>query len=90
MLGQDFSRGILFRGSRGEGGGREAIYAGSKIVSPPRRRVNKLSIIYRSLDVPRDCSGLIADLTVSVCVCVCITVLLVPGNDWTCARVDPV
>lgn len=54
-----------------EGGrGREAIYAGSKIVSPPRRRVNKLSIIYRSLDVPRDCSGLIADLTVSVCVCV--------------------
>lgn len=69
-------------------GGREAIYAGSKIVSPPRRRVNKLSIIYRSLDVPRDCSGLIADLIVNVCVC--ITVLLVPGNDWTCARVDPV
>lgn len=87
MLGQDFSRGILFRGSRG-GRGREAIYAGSKIVSPPRRRVNKLSIIYRSLDVPRDCSGLIADLIVNVCVC--ITVLLVPGNDWTCARVDPV
>lgn len=41
MLGQDFSRGILFRGSRGGG----AIYAGSKIVSPPRRKVNKLSII---------------------------------------------
>lgn len=47
--------------------------------------------LYRSLDVPRDCSGLIADLTVIPCMCVCVTVLLVPlGNDWTRARVDPV
>lgn len=88
MLGQDFSRGILFRGSRG-GGGRLYTPVVKSYLHLGGRLINYR--LYRSLDVPRDCSGLIADLTVIPCVCVCVTVLLVPlGNDWTRARVDPV